>query len=148
VILVGEERERESVLAPKLRVPAGTVRADAEHDGAALLELAPRIADPTGLARAAGRVVLGVEIENDRRAPQGGERDLLTGVARQREVRRRCTFIDHRASSLLVAMKQRRRRPKSERSRPSGRRPTSTHERDLGVYALHGSSFSQHAVKG
>lgn len=59
MILVGEEREGEAVLLPELRVLLRVVRADAKDDGAALLELAPGIADAAGLSGATRSVVLG-----------------------------------------------------------------------------------------
>jgi len=66
VVLVREERERELVLVAKLRVRSLAVRAHAENDSAALLELAPGVADAAGLLLVAGRVVLGIEVEDDR----------------------------------------------------------------------------------
>ena len=82
VIGVGEQRERQVVLLLELDVRALVVRADAEHDCAARLELAPGIADPAGLSRAAGRVVLRIEVEDDRLAAEIGQLDALAGIAR------------------------------------------------------------------
>ena len=46
------------------------VRRDAEDHRAGALELAVRVADAARLRRATGRVVLGIEIENDGTASQ------------------------------------------------------------------------------
>ena len=89
VIRVGEQREREVVLGLELRVRGLLVGADAQHDGAGALERGPPVADVAGLPCAAGRVVLGIEVEDDRLAAQRRQADLLAAVARQREVRRR-----------------------------------------------------------
>ena len=66
VVGVGEQREREPELPLELHVRRLAVGADAEHDRAALLELAPGIPDPARLLRTARRVVLGVKIQYDR----------------------------------------------------------------------------------
>ena len=82
-----------------LSVRALVVGADTEHDRAARLELAPGVSDPARLSRATGRVVLGIEVEDDRLAAQVGELHGLSGVAVELEVRRRLTFLDHLISS-------------------------------------------------
>ena len=46
------------------------VRADAENDRAALLELGVRVPETARLDRAAGRVVLGIEVEDDGLSPK------------------------------------------------------------------------------
>ena len=56
-------------------VRALVVGADAEHDRAGALELAPRVADPAGLSRTARRVVLWIEVEDDRLAAQTRQLD-------------------------------------------------------------------------
>lgn len=71
------------------------VGADAEDDRAAALELAPRVADAARLAGAAGRVVAGVEVEDDRRSAQRGKGDVFAGVASEGEGRSRFSFRDH-----------------------------------------------------
>jgi hypothetical protein len=96
---VGEEREREPVLLLELHVRPLVVGTDAEHDRAGALELAPRVADPARLGGAAGRVVLGIEVEDDRLAAQVGQPNRLARVARQLEIRRRLPLFDHLASS-------------------------------------------------
>jgi len=70
VILVCKERERESVLLAKHRVRSLAVRAHAENDRAAFLELAPGVSDPAGLRGATGCVVLRRKVENDRFSAQ------------------------------------------------------------------------------
>jgi hypothetical protein len=80
VVLVREEREGEPVLLAELRVLLRAVRAHAEHDCAAPLELAPRVADPAGLLCTARCVVPRVEIENDGVAAEVRQGYLLTGV--------------------------------------------------------------------
>ncbi len=53
VVGVGEQRERQLVFALELHVRRDAVGRDAEHDRAGRLELAPRVADPARLRRAA-----------------------------------------------------------------------------------------------
>src|SRR5205823_938019 len=73
------------------------VGADAETLRARALELGPGVADPARLPRAAGRVVLGIEVEDDRLAAQVGELDGPAGIALELEVRSRFAFLDHAA---------------------------------------------------
>src|SRR5262249_43328819 len=61
------------------------------------LELAPDVPDSTRLRGTAWRVVLGIEVEDDRRAAERLERDLLACIARQRERRCRLPLLDHGA---------------------------------------------------
>src|SRR4029078_11474787 len=68
------------VLLAELDVRLGGVRAGAEKRDAGLAELAPHVSDAARLPRAARRVVLGIEVEHHRPAPQGLERDVLAGV--------------------------------------------------------------------
>mgnify|MGYP003694552981 CR=1 FL=1 len=82
---------------------ACVVGADAEDLGARPLELALGVADPAGLPRAAGRVVLGIEVEDDRLAAQVGELHGLAAVALELEVRCRLAFLDH--AGILDAAK-------------------------------------------
>src|SRR5581483_9293665 len=70
-------------------------RADAEHDGAALPELAPGVADPARLLRATGCVVLRIEVEDDRLPAQVREPNGLAGVRRDLEVGCRLAFLDY-----------------------------------------------------
>src|SRR5439155_17571780 len=94
VVRIGEQREREVVLLLELGVRALVVGRDAEHNGARALELAVRVADAARLRRAAGGVVLGIEIENDRLAAEIREPDPLATVAREIEVRRWLPFAE------------------------------------------------------
>ena len=71
------------------------VGADAEDLRAGALELAPGIADPAGLGRAARGVVLGIEVEDDGLATEVGQAHRGAAVALQLEVGRRLTFLDH-----------------------------------------------------
>src|SRR5207244_8261854 len=57
---------------------------------------------PAGLLRAAGRVVLGIEVEDDRLAPERGEIDGLAFVRRELEIRGGLSLLDH-GSILSVA---------------------------------------------
>src|SRR5438445_696847 len=50
--------------------------------------------------RAPGRVVLGVEVQNDRLAPELRELDGVAAVARELEIGCGLPFLDHLASSL------------------------------------------------
>ena len=68
------------------------VGADTEHDGAARLELAPGVADFARLQRAAGRVVLWIEVEHDGLAAERGQPNAFAGVAFELEVRSRAAF--------------------------------------------------------
>jgi hypothetical protein len=99
VVGVGKERERQAEVALELLVGGDPVGGDAEHDRARLLELAPRIPDPAGLRRAAGRVVLGIEVEDDRLALEGRERHGVAGVALQLEIGGRLALFNHGSSS-------------------------------------------------
>jgi hypothetical protein len=102
VVGVCEEREGQPVLLPELDVRVLVVGGDAEHDGAGTLELAVGVPDPARLRRAAGRVVLGIEVEDDRLAAQAGERHLLAGIASEREVGCRLAFSHIHRFVLLV----------------------------------------------
>src|SRR3954449_7180883 len=104
VLGVGQQRERQLVLRLELLVRGDGVGADAEHLRARALELAPGVADAAGLARAAGRVVLGIEVEDDRLAAQLGEPDGLAAVGLELEVRSRLAFFDH--AGTLATLKR------------------------------------------
>src|SRR6185295_12987732 len=127
---IGEEGEVEAVLVAELAVARDRVGRDAEDQGAPRLDLAPAVAEGAGLFRTAGRVVLRIEIEDDRLAAQlrqlnlpavvggqakvgraralgnpiGHRRRLLFGPGRFR-ARQNCTFWMKKAdtSSLFVA---------------------------------------------
>ena len=57
-------------------------------------QLAPHVADAARLRGAAGRVVLGIEVEDDRRASERGQGDRFALVGGEREVGRRATLFD------------------------------------------------------
>src|SRR5207248_10053849 len=98
------EREGQVVLLLELDVLRLFVGRDAEHDGACALELGVCVADPTSLSGTAGRVVLGLEVEDDRLASTIGEADALAGVGRRGEVRCRLALGDHLRSVLAVPL--------------------------------------------
>ena len=54
-----------------------------------------RVAEGAGLGRAAGGVVLRIEVEHDRRPTQGRERHLVAGLVKEREIGRGLAFGDH-----------------------------------------------------
>src|SRR5262249_1488470 len=114
---VGEQRERERVLLLELDV-GGLVGADAENDCAAVAKAGVDVADSAGLRRGAGRVVLGIEVENDRLSAQRRELDLLSAVARQLEIGCRLAFLDHGSSAypLVERCRSGSRTPRLRRS--------------------------------
>jgi hypothetical protein len=122
VLRVREEREGKVVLLLELHVLRLAVGRDAEHDGTCALELGVRVADPLGLHRAAGSVVLGIEVEDDRLAAKIGEADALTGVGRCAEVGCRLALGDHVRS--VVGAGQAPRQKKA--GRPGRKRPASS----------------------
>ena len=96
VLGVGEERERQRELRPELDVRGLPVRADAEHHGAALLERGPRVSNPACLSRAAGCVVLGVEVEDDGPSAQRRQPDPSAPVSLGKlEVRCELALLKH-----------------------------------------------------
>ena len=68
MLLVGEERERQLELLAERPLAAGALRGDAPDVGAALVDGRVRVAELARLDRAAGGVVLRVEVD-DRPAP-------------------------------------------------------------------------------
>src|SRR5450759_4158754 len=68
VVLVGQEREREAELGPEGGVAAGAVRAHAPDGGVEPRELGVEVPELARLRRAAGRVVLRVEVDDGPRA--------------------------------------------------------------------------------
>ena len=82
VVVVGEQGERQLVFLLELRRASCSSSGETPSTTApALLELAIGVADPARLGRAARRVVLGIEVENDLLAAQVGELDGLAAVA-------------------------------------------------------------------
>ncbi len=97
---VAQQEEREPVPPGERPVRLDRVRADADHLSAGLAERLVAVAERARLGRAAGRVVLGVEEEDDlglapevgqaRRLPcRRGEREVRRGVAHAHAVARR-----------------------------------------------------------
>ena len=94
VIDVGQERERQFVFQAEGLVAFGGVGADAQDHGLVLGQRGLGVAKATGLLRAPWRVVLGVEIEDHRRALQARQLELRAVVRRQREIGRLRTYLD------------------------------------------------------
>ena len=83
VIRIGEQRELESVLLREPRLALRVEHADAEHRRLALLELRQVVLEGARLLGAAGRVVLGIEVEHHRLAGVVGQRVGLARLVRQ-----------------------------------------------------------------
>src|SRR5262249_9083440 len=66
VVGVGQQWEIQTELVLELLVRANRVGADTQDLGAMLLEHAAQVAESARLGRAAGSVVLGVEVQDDR----------------------------------------------------------------------------------
>src|SRR5207244_4844204 len=96
--------ERELVLRLELFVGGDIVRADAEYFRVPVAKHVVGIAELAGLGGAAGRVVLRIEVENDRSATQVRELDRFAGVALELEVGGGLAFLDHGGSSLEGAL--------------------------------------------
>ena len=73
VVLVGQQRERQAELLAERALAGGALRADAPDLGAALGDRPCRVAELAGLGRAAGRVVLRVEVQDGPAATLVGE---------------------------------------------------------------------------
>ena len=95
VIGIGEQREVQVLLVVELLDLLDRIGRDADdlHAGGRVLGLA--IADRAGLRRAARRVGLGVEVQDDRAAAQGRQADGLAVLVGQLEVRCGCAWADH-----------------------------------------------------
>src|SRR5262249_906601 len=78
------------------------VGADAEHDGTGALELSPGVANVAGLAGTSRRVVLGVEVEDDRLATPSGGAGALAPVGGGRAVRCGVSVPKHGGSAARV----------------------------------------------
>jgi hypothetical protein len=74
------------------------VGAHAEDDRAALLEARELVAKLARLRRTARRVVLWIEVEDDRRALQVGEADAFSRVTDELEIGSGRAFLDHPTS--------------------------------------------------
>jgi hypothetical protein len=96
VILVGEKRERQVELLCELRLALRIEHADAEDGGFHLAEVGKGRLEVAGFLRAAGRVVLGVEVEDHGLAGivlETARRPVLIG---KRERRGFLTFFNNR----------------------------------------------------
>ena len=85
LVRVGEEREGQRELVGELAVRLLVVDRDAEDRDLAALQLRPRVAEGAGLLRAAGRVVLRIEVQDDFLALEVGELDGLPVLVLRRE---------------------------------------------------------------
>src|SRR5688572_4985213 len=84
---VGKEREGEAELGDEIIVAAHAVLGDAQDLDAGFLELGIQVAEVLAFLRAAGSVVLGIEVDNELLALEGGQLHLLVAGGRQGEVR-------------------------------------------------------------
>src|SRR5436190_1200274 len=80
---------------------------------------------PSRVPRAPGRVVLGIEVEDDGLAAEVRDADALAGIGRRGEVGCRLAFGDHGAS-VVGARPARRERNATGRPRRGGRRRRET----------------------
>src|SRR5262249_8458095 len=86
-VLVGGKGEGELVLLLELVVAGDAVAAEADHHGVALAEAREAVAEAAGLRRAAGGVVLRIEVEDDLLPLQLRQADLAVAVGGQSEIR-------------------------------------------------------------
>ena len=84
--LVGAQLDPERVFRAELLVRLHPVGRNADHHGAALLELRQQLGEGDRLLGAAGRVVLGIEIDHHRTALEGGEAEVFALVGGEIEV--------------------------------------------------------------
>ena len=104
-VRVGQEREVQPVVGDELLVRVGAVVADADHLAARRGDLARVVAEAARLLGARRRVVLRVEVEDERlSAAEIREADALPVGGGSHEVRRAVTLVDHgRALSRFAA---------------------------------------------
>src|SRR3954453_5856110 len=95
VRVVDEQRKRELVLPAELAVGVRVVGTDAEDLDPTAAELAVGVADPARLRRAPRRVVLGIEVEDDRLAAQLRELHGAAVVGLRVDIRCSRSFGDH-----------------------------------------------------
>jgi hypothetical protein len=96
VLGIGQERKRDVVLARELRLALLVEDADAEDRGLARFELREVGLKGAGLLRAPRRVVLWIEVENDRPAFKIRQRVYLARLILQCESRRLFSRLDER----------------------------------------------------
>ena len=92
---VGQQREVQRILLHELRMALFVVGADAEYRDRELPEAGKIVAEGAGLARAAGRIVLRVEVQHVALALERGAVDDVAGVARQGEIRGLVAGLEH-----------------------------------------------------
>ena len=131
VPLVGQEQERQLELLAEPALAGGALRADAPDVRAALVDRLVPVAELARLGRAAGRVVLGVEVQDGPAASLIGEAvdgaefvgkgDLGCRVANGRHAHAESLAGDSTISSRPLRTRDRSRTPRHERS--TGRAP-------------------------
>src|SRR5262249_3323611 len=97
----GEQRKRDVVFRRELRLAALVENADAEHRRLIRRELRQGRLERARLLRAAGRIVLRIEIENDRAAAVIRQRVRGPGLILQRERRLFPAWLDERHGHSL-----------------------------------------------
>src|SRR3989338_6647154 len=86
---VGQQRERQAVFLGKRRVAVAVIDAHTENFRAQLLHRGVVVAKLTGLGGAAGRIVLGVEIQHHPATPVARQSSRFALLIRQRKIRGR-----------------------------------------------------------
>src|SRR5205823_1276630 len=84
-------------------VSLDAIRADPDDPGSGVLVVLARVAEGAGFGGAAGRVVLGIEVENHRRSSELRERYLLPVLVGKGKIRGGLTDFDHVSTSRQVA---------------------------------------------
>src|SRR6186997_2602545 len=102
MIGVGKQRKRQVVLRGELRLALFVKDAGAEDDGLARFELRQVVLERARLGGAAGRVVLRVEVEDDRLAGVVRERVRLAGLIFERKRGGFLAFVDERHPDSLA----------------------------------------------
>src|SRR4051794_20948688 len=104
LVFVREQREGQAELVAEALVGLDAVRTHAQHNRVLGLDIAIDVAKAAGLGRAAGGVVLGVEVEDDALAAVVAQLDLLSLVRRRLEIRSLVTDLDlsHESPSSIT----------------------------------------------
>ena len=100
--LVGGERQRQAVLALELIVTLDAIGRDADQRGAGRGEARREPVEVERFGGAAGRIVLGVEEQNDELAAQVLEPNAAAGVGWQVEIRRQVANVQIWGHFVLV----------------------------------------------
>ena len=95
---IGGEADGEVVFLAKLLVACDAVGRHADHLDAGLAKVRRQPGEVLGLRRAARRVVLGIEVEDDRFTLQARQRQRLPGLRRKIEVRSLVSIREHGAT--------------------------------------------------